>query len=157
MNEPVPAVNESILVPAEMDLVWGYAACAEMERFCAGLKERRLEALRCSRCARRYLPPRPFCGNCNLRLTDWVPVASEGRLEAWTVVHLPILDGRTGTMREAPYGMGLVRLEGADTTINHYLDENDPARLAIGLRVRAVWREALAGAIDDIRHFEVLR
>ncbi len=149
-------MNAPIVVQVEMNQVWRYAACAEMARFCAGLKQRRIEAMRCGGCARRYLPPRPFCGNCHLRLTEWVPVSHEGVLDAWTVVHLPILDGRTGTTRDAPYGMGLIRLDGADTTINHYLDLNDAGRLAVGLRVRAVWRDRLEGAIDDIRHFEVL-
>ncbi|MCC6211059.1 MAG: Zn-ribbon domain-containing OB-fold protein [Burkholderiales bacterium] len=149
-------MSAPVHVALEMDQSWRYAAPAAMARFCAGLKERRIEALRCGGCGRRYLPPRPVCGNCHLPLADWVPVADEGRLEAWTVVHVPILDPRTGRMREAPYGMGLVRLDGADTTLNHFLAQSDPARLAIGQRVRAVWREQLAGAIDDIRHFEVL-
>lgn len=149
-------MSEAVHVVAEMNQAWRYAASAAMARFCEGLKQRRIEALRCAGCGRRYLPPRPVCGNCHLRLTDWVPVRDEGRLEAWTVVHVPILDPRSGRMRESPYGMGLVRLDGADTTLNHYVAESDPAKLAIGARVRAVWRERLEGAIDDIRHFEVL-
>ncbi|MBW2552421.1 MAG: OB-fold domain-containing protein [Deltaproteobacteria bacterium] len=52
--------------------------------------------------------------------------------------------------------MGLIRLDGADTTLNHFLVESDPARLRIGLRVKAVWRTELLGAMDDILHFEVL-
>jgi len=89
-------------------------------------------------------------------MDEWVPVADTGILVAWTVVHLPIIDGRTGKPRPSPYGMGLIRLDGADTTLNHYLDTADPGRLRIGARVRAVWRDALVGAIDDIAHFEVL-
>ena len=89
-------------------------------------------------------------------MTTWVPVSDEGTLVAWTVVHLPILDGRTGEMRPSPYGMGLIRLDGADTTLNHFLAESDPDVLRIGLRVRAVWRPELRGSMDDILHFEVL-
>ncbi len=150
-------MSEHLTVPIEMALTWRYASGSAMERFAAGLRERRIAALRCDGCGRRYLPPRPLCGNCRLPLAEWVPVADEGALEAWTVMHLPILDGRTGEPREAPYGMGLIRLDGADTTVNHYLDERDPERLAIGMRVRAVWRGDLRGAMDDILHFEVLR
>lgn len=146
-----------IMIPIDMAQSWRYAATAPMQRFCRGLKERRLEAIRCGGCGRRYLPPRPFCGNCRKPLSEWGPVADEGRLEAWTVVHLSMLDGRTGRIRPAPYGMGLIKLDGADTSINHYLSENDPQRLAIGLRVQAVWRDRLQGAIDDILHFRVLR
>lgn len=89
-------------------------------------------------------------------MSEWVPVADEGTLVAWTVVHLPILDGRTGLARPSPYGMGLIRLDGADTTLNHYLAQADPDRLAVGQRVRARWREELLGAIDDIECFEIV-
>lgn len=149
-------MGERLSVGIEMALTWRYASGAAMERFAAGLAERRIEALRCGGCGRRYLPPRPMCGNCRLRLDDWVPVSDHGTLEAWTVMQMPILDGRTGETRAAPYGMGLIRLDGADTTLNHYLAESDPARLAIGLRVRAVWRDESLGAIDDILHFEAV-
>ncbi len=141
----------------EMNLTWAYASGAAMERFSEGLKARRIEAIKCGNCNRRYLPPRPFCGRCNERIAEWVPVADEGVLEAWTVMYLPIIDGRTGEMREPPYGMGLIRLDGADTTLNHYLAESDPQTLAVGQRVRAVWRDELHGAMDDILHFEVMR
>ena len=147
-------MSEDFAVSIPMDLTWRYASGTAMERFCAGLLERRIEAMRCGQCGRRYLPPRPLCGNCRVRLEEWVPVQDAGTLEAWTIVHLPILDGRTGRNRDAPYGMGLIRLDGADTTLNHYLAENDPAKLRLGMRVRAVWRDELRGAMDDILHFE---
>ena len=69
---------------------------------------------------------------------------------------MPILDGRTGRKRRSPYGMGLIRLDGADTTLNHYLATSDPAHVRIGARVQAVWRDELHGAMDDVLHFEVI-
>jgi len=149
-------MSERISVRIEMAQSWRYASGEVMERFSQGLLEKRIEAMQCGGCQRRYLPPRPVCGNCHLPLADWVPVSDEGTLEAWTVVYLPFLDGRTGDVRDGPYGMGLIRLDGADTTLNHFIGENDPSRLAVGMRVRVVWRDELRGAMDDIEHFEVL-
>ncbi len=149
-------MSASTTVSLPMDLTWRYASGAAMARFCDGLLERRIEGLQCDGCGRRYLPPRPVCGRCRLPMGTWVPIADEGVLVAWSVVHLPMLDGRTGQPRPVPYGMGLIRLDGADTTLNHYLSCADPAQLNIGLRVRAVWRSELRGAMDDIVHFEVL-
>lgn len=149
------ATSEMLEIAAPMDLGWRYSSGAAMGRFLAGLRERRIEALRCGGCGRRYLPPRPLCGECRLRLSEWVPVADEGTLQAWSVYRLAIIDGRTGEPRPTPYGIGLVRLDGADTTLNHFLAETDPERLSIGLRVRAVWRAEPRGALDDILHFEV--
>ncbi len=147
----------NVQIKSVMKLQWGYRSGSVMERFLEGIRQKRISALRCSRCGRRYLPPRPLCGNCRVPLKEWVPVADRGTLEAWTVLFQPIVDSRTGRPRPVPYGMGLIRLDGADTTLNHYLDENDPGRLEIGLRVQAVWREERIGAMDDILHFEVLR
>ncbi len=155
-------MTQPITVALGMDLSWRYASGAAMERFCEGLRERRIEALMCSGCGRRYLPPRPVCGDCCRPMDRWVPVDDVGRLEAWTIVHVPIVDGRTGRRRPVPYGMGLIRLDGADTTINHYLRLDDVHRPerdggqgpSIGLRVRAVWRDELRGAMDDIACFE---
>ncbi len=149
-------MTRPVIISHEMDATWRYASGVAMERFANNLLERRIEAMQCGECKRRYLPPRPFCGNCRVPLTDWAPVASEGVLEAWTVVYLPIVDNRTGITRDGPYAMGLIRLDGADTTLNHYVAETDPACLKVGQRVKAVWREELRGAIDDILHFEVL-
>ncbi len=152
--------NRPVVIPSTigitMDLTWRYVASAPMSRFLDGLRHRRIEAIRCAGCGRRYLPPRPFCGRCKQRMDEWVPVADTGVIVAWTVVHQRIIDGRTGEPRPSPYGMALIRLNGADTTLNHYLDRTDPAELAIGQRVRAVWRDELIGAMDDISHFEVL-
>ena len=150
-------MSELVTVTIEMEQAWRYASGTAMERFSEGLKERRIEAVSCPQCGRAYLPPRPYCGKCNIRMSDWTPVRDEGELVAWTVMQLPMLDGRTGEVRGAPYGMGLIRLDGADTTLNHYLAESDPAKLAIGQRVRAVWRDERRGAMDDILHFEVIR
>ena len=150
-------MSEPVVVSHEMHLEWRYASGDEMARFSAGLMDKRIMGLACEGCGRRYLPPRPFCGECARRLTEWVPISEVGRLVAWTVVHLPILDGRTGEPRPHPYPMGLIRLDGADTTLNHYLRDDDPARLEIGRRVRAVWRPDRIGSIDDIACFEVQR
>jgi len=146
-------VTAELSVSLDMDLTWRYASGDSMARFLAGVRRRRLEARQCPVCLRRYLPPRPFCGRCRVRLGGWVPVADTGTLEAWTVVHVPILDGRTGEMRPTPYGMGLILLDGADTSVNHFLAGTEGFR--IGARVRAVWRDERRGAMDDILHFEV--
>jgi uncharacterized protein len=151
-----PDGDEAVIVTLAMDVTWRYASGAPMERFLVGLAAGRLEAVRCGACGRRYLPPRPFCGRCRVALAEWVPVADTGTLEARTLVHLPIRDGRTGEMRPSPYGMGLIRLDGADTSLNHHLDVGAGALPEIGSRVRAVWRPDRIGSMDDILTFEVV-
>jgi len=140
-----------------MNLTWRYGTGWYFGHFFRVLKEeRRLLGLRCPVCRRVYLPPRPVCGNCHAELSEWVPVADTGTVRAFTVVHLPIVDPATGEPRPTPYGMALIQLDGASTTINHYLAETDLSKLRIGLRVQAVWREERQGRMSDIRHFEII-
>lgn len=149
--------EELLHIPISMDLSWRYGTGQHFGHFFRVLKEEgRLLGLRCPVCQRVYLPPRPVCGNCHAELFEWVPVADTGSVRAFTVVHLPIVDPATGEPRPVPYGMALIQLDGADTTLNHYLTETDLAKLRIGLRVRAVWREERQGRMSDIRHFEIV-
>lgn len=137
-----------------MNLTWRYGASWYFAEFIRALRdERRLLGLRCPVCRRVYLPPRPVCGNCYAELREWVEVQDTGAVCAFTIVHTPIIDPTTGQPRPTPYGMALIQLDGADTTLNHYLAEDDATRLRIGLRVRAVWRAARTGTLSDIVHF----
>lgn len=148
--------HELLRVPLTLNLTWRYAAGRSFSRFFRTLREEgRILGRRCPGCRRVYLPPRPLCGDCFRRLEEWVPVGPQGTLRAFTVVHFPFLDPTTGRPRPVPFGMGLVQLDGADTTVNHYLDETDLGRLRIGLRVEAVFREPREGTMGDIRGFRV--
>ena len=150
-------LDELLHVEIPMNLTWRYGTGWYFGHFFRVLKEEgRLVGLRCPICQRVYLPPRPVCGNCHAELSEWVPVADTGTVRAFTVVHLPIVDPATGEPRPTPYGMALIQLDGADTTLNHYLVETDLSKLRIGLRVRAVWREERQGRMSDIRHFEIV-
>lgn len=147
------AERDAALLRSEMtmDLRWRVAAGAAFATFAEALRERRLLGQRCAGCGRVSLPPRPVCGDCRLRLGEWVEVGPEGVVETATVVHLPITDPLSGESRPGPYAMGLVRLDGADTTINHYLA---PERIGAGVRVRPRWRPERTGTMADIARFE---
>lgn len=147
-------MTELLRVSHTMNLTWRYGTSWHFGEFIRALRdERRLLGLRCPVCRRVYLPPRPVCGNCHTKLREWVEVKDTGTVRAFTVVHVPIIDPTTGQPRPTPYGMALIQLDGADTTLNHYLAESDSAKLHIGMRVRTVWREERKGTLSDIVHF----
>ncbi len=151
-------MSELLKISHTMNLEWRYAVGAHFHEFIAALRDRaQILGRRCPVCQRVYLPPRPVCGNCYAELRDWVEVQDTGTVRAFTIVHTPIIDPTTGAQRPSPYTMALIQLDGADTTLNHYLDENDPTKLRIGLRVRAVWRAQRTGLISDIAYFQEIK
>ena len=147
-------MTELLHISHTMSLSWRYGASWYFAEFMRALRdERRILGLRCPVCRRVYLPPRPVCGNCHVELREWAEVKDTGTVRAFTVVRTPIIDPATGQPRPASYGMALIQLDGADTTLNHYLAENDLSKLRLGMRVRAVWREERVGRLNDIVHF----
>ncbi len=150
-------MTELLRVSHTMTLSWRYGTSWYFAEFIRALRdERRLLGLRCPVCRRVYLPPRPVCGNCYAELREWVEVKDSGTVRAFTIVHTPIIDPTSGQLRPTPYGMALIQLDGSDTTLNHYIAENDPNKLRIGMRARAVWREERRGTLSDIIHFTAM-
>jgi uncharacterized protein len=104
------------------------------------------------------VPPRPVCGLSGLEMNEWVEVGPEGVLAGCTIVYVPFIDPMTGVQRPVPYGFGLIRFTGADTSIYHLLDATEPEAIGVGRRVEAVFkpREERTGSLADIRHFRVI-
>jgi len=122
-------------------------------RFLAGLRdELTLYGIRCPDCGKVYVPPRSVCGSCFTSTTDWVPLNGTGVVESFTTVHYP----ESVHPAEAPFLIGLIRLEGADTAMAHLIRGIQEPELQIGLRVTAVFADNRCGHILDISHFEPL-
>jgi uncharacterized OB-fold protein len=103
------------------------------------------------------LPPRPVSGLTNAETTGWLEVGPTATLAGYTVVHVPFIDPMTGERRPVPYGFGLVRFDGASTSVYHLVDETDHAKLRVGLPLEPVFKavEERRGNLADIRFFRV--
>jgi uncharacterized OB-fold protein len=134
-----------------------YAVGENATRFFQDLKDHgRLMGVRCAVCERVYIPPRPVCGICFEPTSEWVPLSDEGILVGATVVRLPFVDPMTGKQRPVPYGMGIIRLDGASTGIFHFVDEIDETKLCVGSRVKANIRLERQGNLQDIINFRLV-
>ncbi len=110
----------------------------------------------CPGCGAVYIPPRPVCGPCWKETDRWVELSHYGTLEAFTVVYFSFLDPMTGRQRPVPYGYGLIKLDGATSRLQHFLNETDRSRMRVGQRVRARFRPVRVGKLTDIEYFELL-
>lgn len=134
-----------------------YAVGRHGSRFLVELRDRkRFFATRCPACRKAYVPPRPLCGPCWRTMDEWVEVGPEGTLVAFTILRFPFIDPETGRKKPVPYGYGFIRLDGADTNLQHFLKVDGSRPPEIGLRVRPVFEEDRTGTLRDIRHFEPL-
>jgi uncharacterized OB-fold protein len=104
---------------------------------------------RCLKCNKTYVPPRKACPACFEDGLEWVEVSPEGVLESFTIVRRQL----ASLPRKVPVVFGLIRLDGADTSVLHYVEVPDHQKIKIGMRLKAKFCEERTGTIHDIACF----
>lgn len=143
-------VSETI-VPLSFE--YKYRVGKALNKYLDGLAKGKILGVKCAGCQRVIVPPRTVCGTCHDDMNDWVEVGPEGVLENYTVARVTIQDGDI-IDADAPYVIGQVKLEGADSLLTAKVVTEDLESLALGMRVRAVFSSEPKGAVGDLEHFE---
>ncbi len=107
-------------------------------------------ATKCSECEKVLLPPRRNCPYCFFPRTNWIQLSGNGVLTNYTKVHYhePALHPQ-----DPPLIYGMIKLDGADTSLLHLLGEIDEENLHEGMRLEPVFKEERTGHIKDIKYF----
>ena len=147
---------EPMVHDSKISVPYSWWAGDTASRFFISLRdERKIIAPRCGKCGRVFMPPRKICPSCFTENTEWVNLSGEGTLVSYSIARRRLES--IPANRKAPVIWGLVKLDGADTALLHYLDEVRPEEVAIGMRVKAVFAESRTGGIRDISHFKPVR
>ena len=121
-------------------------------------EHQRFIGIRCQRCGKVYVPPRRLCGPCFEELHEIVPLPDTGTITAFTIVNYPFIDPATGEQKPIPYTYASIQIDGTDCIFSHIINETDPNKLEVGMRVRPVFKNAeeMEGNIQDIKYFEII-
>ena len=96
----------------------------------------RLEAGRCRKCSKTFLPPRLVCDACGSRKFDAVRLADEGLVRTFTVIRT----APAGFVGQSPYVLAVVELDqGVKLTMQ--VADCGPDEVKIGSKVRIVFRK----------------
>lgn len=151
MFEKLSDPRDVILWEGELPVRHRYTPGVAGEAFFRALKERgEFLASRCESCGIAYCPARLFCERCFAGpLAPDVTVGPRGTVESFTVGYA----GVEGEPLDEPVVVGLIRLDGADTVLVHFLVEHH--ELATGGRVDPVFepKSKRSGSILDLRGF----
>ena len=121
-------------------------------RFLAELKNGRIIARTCHKCARVLVPPRMFCERCFRPTDGWRFVQDSGAVNTFSISYLRWDASRI----EDPILVAVIEIDGASSGgFLHYLGEVKPEEIRIGMKVKAVWKPAedRTGSIRDILYF----
>ena len=138
-------------IPGRIVMPYRYAAGAVGSRFLTELRDNcRIMGIRCPTCSAVYVPPRSTCIHCFEKLSEWVELSGVGTLQTFTIVNysLPVHP------LPPPFIYGIILLDGASTGITHFVNEITAEKLAVGIRLEAVFREKRQANILDIAYFK---
>ena len=114
----------------------------KLAEFYVRLGQGRLSTTRCAACGRTAWPPRAFCPECCADRFEWVDLPGEGTVHAFTVQETGLPPGFDGPRVFAIIGV-------AGHRVFSIVVDGDPARVAIGQRVRL---KPLRVADDPLGH-----
>jgi len=143
-------VSEPVLgIITPIRLEYTFTAGRARSRFLRALAERRIVGERCPACRKVYVPP-GACSTCGLPTEDEVELSHQGTVTMFCIVNLPFY----GQQIQPPYVCASIRLNGADTTIFHLVQEIPADQVRTGMRVEAVWEDGeLQPTMESIRYF----
>ena len=120
-------------------------------RFFIALRdEKKILGTYCEKCRLVFIPPRKTCGRCFHPQMEWRELGSQGTLPTWTVPRYR----EAMHPLEPPFAYGIIKLNGADTGLSHFLGEVEFDRIKIGMKVEPVFRKERQGSILDIKYFK---
>ena len=147
---------EPMVYNSKINVPYSWWAGDTATKFFISLRdEKKIIAPRCTGCKKIFLPPRKVCPECFKENTEWVNVSDEGTVQSYTIArrHLESIPKN----KKVPVIWGLIKLDGADTALLHYLDDVRPEDVKIGMRVKAVFADSRKGTIRDISHFQPVK
>ena len=151
MNQALEGVSIITSDERPRRMRYSYSAGPVRSKFLLYLRdEQKIMGVKCPSCGEVYVPARPTCIKCFEDMGDWVEVSDEGTLETYTIVH----ESRAACKLDVPFAFGIIRLDGADTSLVHRLGKVDFEKIHIGMRVKAVFEDKLKGDIRDIKYFK---
>ena len=122
-------------------------------KFLRSLKDdKKIIGTKCSKCNKVYTPPRKTCPACFIENTEWVDLSGEGTLVSYTVTRRQL--AAIPKDKKVPVIYGLVKLEGSDTAMLHFIEGISPEEVEIGLKVKAEFAESDETSVRAISCFK---
>jgi uncharacterized OB-fold protein len=135
-------------IPVNYVYTYGHAG----EKFFRAIKDKgTFLATYCSACDISYVPPKIYCDRCFAKLDKYIDVGTRGFIETFTVSFMNM----DGSPKERPRILAMVRIDGTDGGLIHYIEGIAPDEIALGMPVQAVFKPKgkRTGSIDDIIGF----
>ncbi len=112
-------------------------------------------ATRCEACDVTFVPPKIYCDRCFEKLDRYIDVGTTGHVETFTVS----FKNMDGSEKKRPRILAMIRIDGTDGGIIHYLEGIPFDEIALGMPVRAILKPKAErrGGMEDIVGFGLVK
>lgn len=111
---------------------------ADSAPFWEACRQGRLELQRCDECALFWFPPSNRCPRCLGESWAWTPVAGQGRLVTYTIMHRAY---HPGFVADLPYVVGVIELDEGPRMVSNVVGLASEAP-SVGMRLSVVFEDA---------------
>ena len=125
-----------------------------LDKFLDNLENKKLVGNKCPKCGDVFVPPRKICGKCNVVIPlekNWVDLPDTGILKNYTITPYRVNDRTDRKTKNLLLGM--IKIDGSDTSIVYRLLNIEPSEVKIGMKVKIEWAEKTKGDPSDIKGF----
>lgn len=150
MSEDKVIVSNQGMVRADFNFWVG----RYLDKFFDNLENKKVIGNKCGKCGDVFVPPRKICGKCNIVIPleeNWIDLSDTGTLVNYTITPYRVNDR---THRKAKdLLLGMVQIDGSNTSIIYRLLDLKPGEVKIGMKVKIEWAEKTKGDPSDIKGF----
>jgi acetyl-CoA C-acetyltransferase len=157
---PLKTAGEVPHIAYTPDLRYAWDNGFALTTYLDGFKNGKIRGSRCGKCGRVMIPARAFCEICNLApVSEYYDLPDTGTVQTFTLSHVnwdssPLPKGKVNIF-------AVIAIDGASPEMGlvHKLGEVKPEDVKIGMKVKAVWKQATerVGNVLDLMYFRPMK
>ena len=142
--------KDELTYDGEIQMNYKWSVGKAGQRFFTELRDnKRIMGTKCRKCERVLVPPRIFCEECFVEDMEWIELEPRGTLVTFGDCYF----STDGKRLKEPWMLGIVKIEGSDGGLIHYIKEAKTEDLKMGMPMEIVFNDKRKGDIFDIKYF----
>jgi len=142
--------KEPVIFEGYVIMPYKYSVGSMASKFFIKIRDSKvISGAKCPKCGFVNVPPRSVCPKCFAKVEDLIDLSGKGTLETFTVVHY---ESAVQAIKP-PYAIGVIKLDGADTGMTHFIGDTDVKSIKSGMKLEPVFKDKREGTIFDIEYF----
>jgi len=146
--------KEPVIFEGFVIMPYKYSVGSMASKFFIKIRDSKvISGAKCPKCGFVNAPPRSVCPKCFSKVEELVDLSGKGTLQTFTVVHYE----SSVQALKPPYAIGVIKLDGADTGMTHFIGDVDAKTLKAGMKLEPVFKDKREANILDIEYFRPVK